>query len=415
VTANTRRTAFRILTPRALAALSACCLAALLAVPASAASSQPVINTSLTGVSCPAATNCVAVGWFLGRIQGTSAFQNFTLAETWNGSTWTIMPSPSPTLPGGGAQLNSVSCTSSTSCMAVGETQVFHVPGGYLVPHPFAESWNGSKWSEMATPALANSGASLNGVSCTSRSNCMAVGNEGTPKNPTLFTLAEQWNGTAWQVRSTPPPLTPGGTALSAVSCSGPDTCMATGYYGFSNGFGTSLTLSEEWNGTAWQRRDTPTPGNSGALAGVSCTSAASCKAVGSHVVASATMVNATLAEQWGGKHWKTRPTPNPAGAGAAGFSAVSCISPSACMATGASLDQTGENQFTLAEAWNGTSWSLLHTPGPGGFGNDLLGVSCASASACMAVGEFIGNGNEMTLAESWNGTSWSLVKTPHP
>jgi hypothetical protein len=133
-----------------------------------------------------------------GSIQGTSAFQNFTLAEAWNGSTWTILPTPSPRLPGGGAELNSVSCTSSTSCMAVGETQVFHVPGGYLIPHPFAESWNGSKWSMVATPALTNSGASLNGVSCTSTSSCMAVGNEGT--------LAEAWNGTAWSVVKTPRP-----------------------------------------------------------------------------------------------------------------------------------------------------------------------------------------------------------------
>jgi hypothetical protein len=84
-------------------------------------------------------------------------------------------------------------------------------------------------------------------------------------------------------------------------------------------------------------------------------------------------------------------------------------------MATGAAVDQTGENQFTLAESWNGTSWTLLHTPGPGSFGNELLGVSCAAATACMAVGDFIGNGNGMTLAEAWNGTSWSVIKTPRP
>jgi hypothetical protein len=84
-------------------------------------------------------------------------------------------------------------------------------------------------------------------------------------------------------------------------------------------------------------------------------------------------------------------------------------------MATGAALDQTGESQFTLAEAWNGTDWSLLHTPSPGSFGDELLGASCTSASSCMAVGEFTGIGNEMTLAEAWNGTSWSVVKTPRP
>jgi hypothetical protein len=414
VTANKSRFALRRLTPRALAALSACCLAALMAGPASATASPSVINASLAGVSCPAATSCVAVGTFLGRIAGTSAYQDFTLAETWNGSTWTIVPSPSPRLPGGGAQLNSVSCTSSTSCMAVGETQTFHEPGGYLIPHPLAESWNGTTWSIAATPKLGNSGASLNGVSCTSPSNCMAVGNEGFPKNPTLFTLAEQWNGTAWKFVSTPAPLTPGGTALSTVSCGSPGTCMAVGYYGYNNGTGTSLTLAEQWNGTAWQHRDTPTPGNSGALVGVSCATAG-CTAAGSHAVPAGSLGEATLAEHWSGKHWKVQPTPNPSGAGGANFDAVSCTSVSDCMATGAAVDQTGENQFTLAESWNGTSWTLLHTPGPGSFGNELLGVSCAAATACMAVGDFIGNGNGMTLAEAWNGTSWSVIKTPRP
>jgi hypothetical protein len=32
-----------------------------------------------------------------------------------------------------------------------------------------------------------------------------------------------------------------------------------------------------------------------------------------------------------------------------------------------------------------------------------------------MAVGDFTGTGNEMTLAEAWNGTAWSVVKTPRP
>ena len=144
MTAHTGRTSPRRLIPRALAALSACCLTVLMAGPASASASSSVINAGLNDVSCTAANNCMAVGAFLGSIQGTSAFQEFTLAETWNGSTWTILPTPSPRLPGGGAELNSISCTSSTSCMAVGETLVFHEPGGYLIPHPFAESWNGT-------------------------------------------------------------------------------------------------------------------------------------------------------------------------------------------------------------------------------------------------------------------------------
>ena len=179
--------------PRALAAAAAGGLVALAVAGTAAAApaAQSVINASLNDVSCPSANSCMAVGWFLGNIKGTSAYQDFTLAEIWNGTAWTVVPSPSPKLPGGGALLTSVSCTSGANCMAVGESLTFHEPGGYLIPHPLAESWNGTTWTTVPTPKLTNAGAALNGVSCTSPSNCMAVGSEGTLQNDTLFTLAE--------------------------------------------------------------------------------------------------------------------------------------------------------------------------------------------------------------------------------
>ena len=417
MTANKSRFARRRLAPRALAALSACCLAALMAGPASATASPSVINASLTDVSCPAATSCVAVGWFLGRIQGTSAYQNFTLAETWNGSTWTIVPSPSPRLPGGGAQLNSVSCTSSTSCMAVGETLTFHEPGGYLIPHPLAESWNGTTWSIAATPKLANSGASLNGVSCTSPSNCMAVGNEGFPKNPNLFTLAEQWNGTAWKFVSTPPPPTPGAITFSSVSCAGAAACMAVGFFGYNNGTGTSLTLAEQWNGTSWHRLGTPTPDSSGTLAGVTCTAASACMAVGGHLENGLTLVNGTL----GGAVERhrvegARREPQPQGRELRRARQRLVQRPGGVHGHRRRRARGGRSPGSaVAEAWNGASWSILHSPSPGSFSDELLRVSCTSASSCMAVGDDQGMGDQVTLSEAWNGTSWSVVKTPRP
>ena len=84
------------------------------------------------------------------------------------------------------------------------ETLVFHEPGGYLIPHPLAESWNGTTWTLVPTPALANTGAGLNGVSCTSPSSCMAVGEFTGIGNE--MTLAEAWNGTSWSVVKTPRP-----------------------------------------------------------------------------------------------------------------------------------------------------------------------------------------------------------------
>ena len=102
MTANGHPLTLRRLIFPALAALAAGCLDALASGSASASTSQQVIIASLNDVSCTATNDCMAVGWFLGQIPGTSGFQDFPLAERWNGSTWTVLPAPAPKHPGGG-------------------------------------------------------------------------------------------------------------------------------------------------------------------------------------------------------------------------------------------------------------------------------------------------------------------------
>ena len=74
----------------------------------------------LQGVSCTSATACTAVGDYVNR-DGTQV----TLAERWNGTSWTIQSTPNPTgaqYAGWTATLQGVSCTSATACTAVGTT-----------------------------------------------------------------------------------------------------------------------------------------------------------------------------------------------------------------------------------------------------------------------------------------------------
>src|SRR5579864_4777134 len=85
--------------------------------------------------------------------------------------------------------------------------------------------------------------------------------------------------------------------SLNDVSCTSPSSCVAVGWDQRSPTGGSVLfTLAETWNGTAWRHVSTPTPGNSGVLGGVSCTSATACIAGGDHATPNnPTMVNATL------------------------------------------------------------------------------------------------------------------------
>lgn len=79
----------------------------------------------------------------------------------------------------------------------------------------------------------------------------------------------------------------------------------------------------------------------------------------------------------------------------------MSCTSASACTAVGDYSNSA--TRVTLAERWNGTTWSIQHTPNPPQ-GGILNGVSCPSASACTAVGGSSNSTTGVTLAEGWSG-----------
>jgi hypothetical protein len=242
-------------------------------------------------------------------------------------------------------------------------------------------------------------------VSCTSATRCTATGHYF----PSAVTApaAEQWNGTAWSVQQVPDPQPRFNGALLGVSCAPAGTCIAAGY--------DTAALAEAWTGTSWsvQRVSTPPGATPSELTGVSCASASACMAVGSYR-ADANGDEAILTEAWNGTSWSIQPTPaNPASQGF--LTGVSCASATFCVAVGYSFGRFGVS--TLAEVWNGTSWSIQPTVDqPGANQSFLLGVSCSSATACTAVGYYETSTTrftQFTLAEAWNGTSWSIERTP--
>src|SRR5205085_1235587 len=96
----------------------------------------------------------------------------------------------------------------------------------------------------------------------------------------------------------------------------------------------------------------------------------------------------------------------------------VSCPSARNCFAVGrTSPNNSGQpNGYnTLVERWNGAAWSIVASPNaPNGHG-ELAGVSCTSASACIAVGSSYQSSTRATLIEAWNGASWKQVASADP
>jgi hypothetical protein len=354
---------------------------------------QPTSNPSgatqayLNGISCTSATSCTAVGYFLG-----SSRKNVTLAEAWNGTKWVVQPTPNPS-GAMGAFLNAVSCRSATACIAVG---YYGNSSGNNVT--LAEAWNGTKWVIQPTPnPTATSHPVLAGVSCTSATKCTAVGHyTGTSA---FVTLAEAWNGTKWVIQPTPNPTAASVSEFTGVSCTSAAVCTAVGFSLDSSN--NNVALVEAWNGTKWVIQKTPTPlGATGTvLRGISCKSKTACTAVGDYLGSS---VFLTLAEAWNGTKWVIQKTPNPSVTTIGSIlTSVSCTSPSACAVVGYDFGGSA-SEVTLAEAWNGTKWVIQPTPNPTGAQQTLLNsVSCAAGTACRAVGYANVGSSTRALAEA--------------
>jgi len=85
---------------------------------------------------------------------------------------------------------------------------------------------------------------------------------------------------------------------------------------------------------------------------------------------------------------WSRQSTPNPPGSFESELFGVSCASPSACIAVG--YGAQGVVHHLLAERYEGGRWSLAHpVEPPGAVTAELVGVSCPAAGACTAVGNY--------------------------
>ncbi|MDX6602620.1 MAG: hypothetical protein QOF13_1822, partial [Solirubrobacterales bacterium] len=122
-------------------------------------------SSALTSVFCTAANACTAVGYDI-----NPSAREGSLAMRWDGSAWTIQATPQADGTWG-YRLNSVTCVSATMCTAIGADGV--APNYSTL----ALRWDGTRWMEQSTPDPGGATTyGLHGVSCTRSTSCMAVG-----------------------------------------------------------------------------------------------------------------------------------------------------------------------------------------------------------------------------------------------
>jgi hypothetical protein len=182
--------------------------------------------------------------------------------------------------------LNSIACTSPSSCIVAGET---HYPSGQV--NTLAERWNGKRWRIQPTPNPSGAGfATILDLACASATECFGVGASDPNGN-----LVERWNGTSWQLMSVPNP--PGSDGLFGVSCSAAATCTAVGHAGSPQG---GFMTAERWDGTTWHIQATSlfTAASDWANVSVSCSTALTCMAVGG-VRTAGTPTSIPFSQRW--------------------------------------------------------------------------------------------------------------------
>lgn len=227
--------------------------------------SAPGELNNLWGVSCVSAVSCTAVGYY------DSAGSGQPLVLSWDGINWTRVPTPTVEV-GESKWLTSVSCFSATSCTAVGS----YSPGG-AVRQTLVLSWDGTIWSQVPSPNVDPLERNrLNSVSCVSAVSCVAVGYFRMASVDETLVLS--WDGTNW-TRSVIPEVI-GDDGLESVSCVSSSSCVAVG---FTTVDSANETLVLMWDGTAWTRLASPNPNPTDIndLLGVSCISTYRCTAVG--------------------------------------------------------------------------------------------------------------------------------------
>ena len=371
--------------------------AAALAGPADAAAGsiwtvQPTVNpaaraaaptdSTVAGVSASGPGEAWAVGTFL----NTKGLDQ-PLVEHRNATAWSRVPVPQPA--GQQAVLSGVDDLGPGNAWAVGTSFGGAVAGGQTL----IEHWNGTRWSIVPSPNPAAGGGDadlLTSISGTGPNDLWAAGWDNNSAANTISLLFEHWNGTKWTAAASPTPLRSAQLA-NGITAISPDNVWAVGLDETLN----SKNLAAHWNGKAWSIVPTPDitgPGNvQDLLTGVSSDAAGDLWASGYvHNVNNQNSHHEPFVLHWTGSAWVLVKVPNLGTEGSL-LSGIQVLSPTDAWAAGQTQDSNGAI-LSLTEQFNGKTWTVVPSPDPGAIAgklkdNSLDSIASAGGSNLFAVG----------------------------
>ncbi|HXW77659.1 MAG TPA: hypothetical protein VEJ20_09625 [Candidatus Eremiobacteraceae bacterium] len=195
-------------------------------------------SEALNGIGADSASDV----WAAGSYFDTTANENNTLIMHYNGTTWSIIPSPNAS--------NSNNYLKGVSVVAANDAWV----AGYSTnltsgdTSPLVEHWNGATWTIVPSYNAGEPYSAALGVSAFSATNAHVLGDTSTTANPSaLRALGAHYTGT-WTMHAAPPMGT-GSSPLNAQTAITGSNIWALGdWYDGSN----FQSLAEHWNGSSW-------------------------------------------------------------------------------------------------------------------------------------------------------------------
>ena len=244
----------------------------------------PSPNPSWSGLDLATLQGVAAISstdiWAVGHADDFASLKSTTLVEHWDGSAWTIVPSPNPSGSSLPNMLFSVTAVATDDVWAVGQTDF---PEKSLIEH-----FDGSAWTALANGCQ----VPLKGVTAVSATDVWAVGMD----------VACHYDGSTWQLVATPDPERFGALdfQLQDVSASASNVVWSAGFAQYQNGEGiTTGPVVESWNGQQWTASTAlPMTPN-----GIEVVSANDVYAVGFNGFG-------VVIAHWNGTRWRSVPTP---------------------------------------------------------------------------------------------------------
>jgi len=333
----------------------------------------------LNGVAVRSSTDAWAVGNFTGPDPDDDGLNMLT--EHWNGTAWSQVPTPA--VPHLDESLLAVGASSASDAWAVGFEKGVGAAGRF----PLAAHWNGSSWTIVPTPTqTGGSKSTLNGVVDLSPTNAWAVG-----RSRSATALVEHWNGTAWSIVPVPTPAGAATSQLAAISALSPTNIWAVGsVVNIVNTAVQNRTLVEHWNGSAWSIVPARNATTSNLLTGVTAVAANNVWAVGYTITTDGSnQPDRTLIEHWNGTSWSIVASPTVASNDT--LTGVAARSATDIWAVGFRQDHSGPIPIdrTLTEHWNGSAWSVVASPNVGSNDNLLNAVAAVPGGDVWAVGSW--------------------------